>query len=77
MINQVLADAGAYSVATGGRGRVAFPDGLAFLRDQPLVVPPRHAGESAPSVGSGRRLESALLDDVEDRRRFEVHELRE
>ena len=39
VINQALADAGAYSVSTGGRGRVSFPDGLAFLLDEPLVVP--------------------------------------
>lgn len=39
VINQALADAGAYSSSAGSRGRVAFPDGLAFLLDEPLVVP--------------------------------------
>jgi hypothetical protein len=39
VINQALADAGAYSASPGGRGRVVFPDGLAFLLDEPLVVP--------------------------------------
>lgn len=39
MINQALGDAGRYSSATGSRGRVDFPDGLAFLLDEPLVVP--------------------------------------
>lgn len=38
-INQALADAGAFSVSTGGRGRVVVPDGLAFLLEEPLVVP--------------------------------------
>lgn len=39
VINGALADAGGYSASTGGRGRVVFPDGLAFLLDEPLVVP--------------------------------------
>ncbi|MGB8020039.1 MAG: hypothetical protein WCF04_02295, partial [Candidatus Nanopelagicales bacterium] len=38
-INQILSDAGTYSASTGSRGRVVFPDGLAFIVAQPLVVP--------------------------------------
>lgn len=38
-INLILSEAGAYSASTGSRGRVTFPDGLAFIVAQPLVVP--------------------------------------
>jgi hypothetical protein len=38
VINQALADAGGYSSSTGGRGRLVFPDGLAFLLDERTVA---------------------------------------
>jgi hypothetical protein len=39
VVNELLAQAGGFAAQAGGRGRVVFPDGLAFLLGSPLEVP--------------------------------------